>query len=241
MKRMLPACLCIALALGARADVIELQNGAKSEGRVLALFNHRFELADKDGSVTHVNLQEIKRIQFDSRTATIITRERAILNGQLLGLEDGAFTLAGTNGVQQRVAAAEVTDLTVSSKNTDAPSKPPPSPSRPKPAPVSASSSRPPVTGSIKPQSGKITIVDFYADWCGPCRKISPVLEKIAAGNADIALQKINIDKHRDLAQEYNVTAIPRIVIYDKNGGVVDTVVGANELRVRQAIETASR
>ena len=73
----------------------------------------------------------------------------------------------------------------------------------------------------------------------GPCRHISPILDKIAEGNSDVALQKINIDKRRDLAKEYNVTAIPRIIIYDKNGGEVDTVVGANELRVRQAIDAA--
>jgi thioredoxin 1 len=239
MKRMLPVCLCFTLALGVRADVIEFQNGAKSEGRVLALFNQRFEFAGKDGSITHVNLQQVKRISFDSETAAIVTREHATVTGQLVGLEDGAFTVAGPKGVQQHVAAVEVTDLMVSTQNTDAPSQSSPPSSRPKPAPASPASSRPPAKGSIQPEHGKITIVDFYADWCGPCRKISPVLEKIADGNSDIALQKINIDKHRDLAREYNVTAIPRIIIYDKNGGEVDTVVGADESRVRQAIENA--
>ena len=53
-------------------------------------------------------------------------------------------------------------------------------------------------------------------------------------------LQKINIDKHRDLAQEYRVTAVPHIVIYDKNGGIVDIVIGANELQLRLAIKAAS-
>lgn len=218
--------------------MIEFQNGAKSEGRVLALFNHQFEFADKDGGVTHVKLQEVKRISFDSRTASITTRNHAILNGELLGLDDGAFTLSA-NGVQYHVASAEVTDLTVSSKNTEVANKPPPSPSRSKPATATAPASRPRATGSIQPERGKITIVDFYADWCGPCRRISPVLEKIAQGNPDITLQKVNIDKHRDLAKEYNVSAIPRIIIYDKNGGEVDTVVGADEQRVRQAIDSA--
>jgi len=60
---------------------------------------------------------------------------------------------------------------------------------------------------------------DFYADWCGPCRRISPVLEKIAEGNSSITLQKVNIDKQRDLAKEYNITAIPHIIVYDKQGG----------------------
>src|ERR1035437_1153434 len=239
MKWMLPACVWIALALGVgtRADVIEFQNGAKSEGRVLALFNQRFEFAGKDGSVTHVSIQKVSRIDFDSRTATITTRDHAILNGTLLDLKYGSFTLTGTNGTQQRVAAVEVTDLTTSSTSTEASNRPPPPPSRPKPAPASASNSRPQARGSIKPEPGKITIVDFYADWCGPCRRISPILEKIAESNPNVVLQKVNTDKHRDLVQEYKITGIPHIIIYDKQGGEVDTVVGADEQRGRKAVE----
>src|ERR1035438_2773700 len=78
MKWMLPVYVWIALAvgLGARGDVIEFQNGAKSEGRVFALFNQRFEFADKDGSVTHVKLQQVKRISFDSRIVAVTMRDR---------------------------------------------------------------------------------------------------------------------------------------------------------------------
>src|ERR1700693_2288789 len=112
MKRILPVCAWMGLALGARADVIEFQNGAKSEGRVLALFNQRFEFADKDGSVTHVKLPEIKRISFDSRTAAVTLRDHTILNGELLGLEDGILTMGMTNGLPRHVALAEVTDFT---------------------------------------------------------------------------------------------------------------------------------
>jgi len=153
-------------------------------------------------------------------------------------LEDGVLSVGVADGVPRHVAAVEVTDLTARSTNTEAPSKPPPP--RPKPAPASVSNSRPQARGSIQPEHGKITIVDFYADWCGPCRRISPVLEKIAEGNSDIALRKVNIDKQRDLAKEYNVTAIPRIIIYDKQGGEVDTVIGSDEQRVRKAVEAAS-
>ena len=237
---MLPVCVWFVLGLGARADVIEFQNGAKSEGRVLALFNQRFEFADKDGSVTHVSIQKVSHIDFDSRTATITTRDHAILNGTLRDLKYGSSTLTGTNGAQQRVAAVDVIDLTTSSTSTEASNRPPPSPSRPKPAPASASNSRPQARGSIQPEHGKITIVDFYADWCGPCKHIGPILEKIAEGNPDIVLQKVNIDKHRDLAKEYNVTAIPHIFIYDKWGGQVADILGADEQRVRKAVADAS-
>jgi thioredoxin 1 len=240
MRQILPVCVWIALALSARADVIEFQNSAKSEGRVLAFFNQRFEFADKDGSVTHVKLQEVERINFDSRTAAITMRDRTILNGELLGLEDGVLTVGVANGEPRHVAAAEVTDLTVNSTVTEAATRPPPPPSRPKPTPAPASDPRPQAKGSIDPKRGKITIVDFYADWCGPCKHIGPILEKIAEGNPDIVLQKVNIDKHRDLAKEYNVTAIPHIFIYDKWGGQVADILGADEQRVRKAVATAS-
>jgi thioredoxin 1 len=238
MRRIVPVFLCLVTMVGARADVIEFQDGTKSEARVLALFNQRFEVAGKDGTVTHVNLQQVKRIDFDSQTATLTTRKHTILNGVVRSFENGSLVITPPNGADQRVAAVDVDDLTISAKDSDPPSRPPP-PAKPATIPASSSRSRPQGEGSIKLERGKITIVDFYADWCGPCRHISPILDKIAAGNPDIALQKINYDKNRDLAQEYNVTAIPHIIIYDKNGKEVETVVGANELRIRQAIKTA--
>lgn len=241
MKRILPAFLCLATIIAVRADVIELQDGTKSEGRVLALFNQRFEVAGKDGTVTHLSLQQVKRIDFDSETATLTTRKHTILNGHVRSLENGLLTITTLDGAEQRIAALDVDDLVFSGKDSGPPNTPPrpPAPLKPATIPASPSRSRPQAEGSIKPEPGRITIIDFYADWCGPCRRISPILEEIAEANSDIALQKINIDKHRDLAREYHVTAIPHIVIYDKNGGIVDIVVGANEAQVRLAIEAA--
>jgi thioredoxin 1 len=237
MKEILLAGLCFAAAVGTRADVVEFQNGTKTECHVLSLFNQRLEIADKDGTISHVDFQQVKRIEFDSKTAAITTRNHLISSGRLLGLEAGLFTLAAPSGVKQLIAATEVTDITVSSERESAP---PPPPYHPRSAVVEESNSRSAEKGSIEPERGKITIVDFYADWCGPCRKIGPVLEQIAEGNSDIVLQKVNIDKQRDLAKEYNVTAIPHIIIFDKLGKEAGTVIGANEARVRQVIKQAS-
>jgi len=125
MKRTLSVCVWIALTIGARADVIEFQNGAKSEGRILALFNQRFEFADKDGSVTRVKLQDVKRIDFDSRVAAVTLRDHTIINGKLLGLEDGVLTVGITEGAPRHVAAVEVTDLTARGTNAEAPGSQP--------------------------------------------------------------------------------------------------------------------
>lgn len=73
--------------------------------------------------------------------------------------------------------------------------------------------------------SDKTTLIDFYADWCGPCKMISPIIESIANENEDIKVVKINVDEAQDLAMEYQVMSIPTIVII-KNGKEVKRNVG---------------
>ena len=76
-------------------------------------------------------------------------------------------------------------------------------------------------------QSDVPVLVDFYADWCGPCKMMGPVVEKLAeemAGRAKVG--KLNVDDEGALAQQYRVVSIPTFLIF-KNGAVVDTMVGA--------------
>jgi len=65
--------------------------------------------------------------------------------------------------------------------------------------------------------SDKTTIVDFYADWCTPCKMMSPVIDKIAEENDNIKVGKLNVDEAQDIAVKYNVMSIPTIIIF-KNG-----------------------
>ena len=65
--------------------------------------------------------------------------------------------------------------------------------------------------------SDKITIVDFYADWCGPCKMMSPIIDKIAEENDSIKVCKLNVDEAQDIAVKYNVMSIPTIIAF-KNG-----------------------
>ena len=65
--------------------------------------------------------------------------------------------------------------------------------------------------------SDKTTIVDFYADWCGPCKMMSPIIDKIAEENDNIKVVKINVDEAQDVAMKYNVMSIPTIIVF-KNG-----------------------
>ena len=75
---------------------------------------------------------------------------------------------------------------------------------------------------------GKV-IVDFWAEWCGPCHAVSPVLDKIAEERADehdVKLVKVNIDEQQDLAQRYGVASIPFMVLFE-NGAPQASAVGA--------------
>ena len=70
-----------------------------------------------------------------------------------------------------------------------------------------------------------VVVVDFFADWCGPCKMLSPVIEKLDVMNPDVDFYKVNIDENPSLAEEFEVQSIPNIVIF-KNGQAVDRSIG---------------
>lgn len=73
--------------------------------------------------------------------------------------------------------------------------------------------------------SDKTVLVDFYADWCGPCKAYSPIVESVAAENEDIKVVKINVDNAQDIAIKYQVMSIPTTVVI-KNGQEINRAVG---------------
>ncbi len=76
-------------------------------------------------------------------------------------------------------------------------------------------------------------LVDFYADWCGPCQRLSPLLEELARETPNVKVVKVNVDHSPRLAAQYKVDSIPNLKVF-KNGAVTDQIVGLaskNELR----------
>ncbi len=73
--------------------------------------------------------------------------------------------------------------------------------------------------------SNKPVLLDFYADWCGPCRMLGPIVDEIAEERADIKVGKINVDEQSELAEKFGIFSIPALVVI-KDGKIVNQAVG---------------
>lgn len=77
-------------------------------------------------------------------------------------------------------------------------------------------------------KSEKTVLIDFYADWCGPCKMLSPIIDEIAEENTDIKVVKVNVDDSQDLAMKYQVMSIPTLVVI-KDGKEINRSVGLRD------------
>lgn len=94
--------------------------------------------------------------------------------------------------------------------------------------------------------STHLTIVDFWAPWCGPCKMIAPVLDELASRyDGEVRIAKVNVDEDSETSRRFSITGIPTLLFF-KNGQIVDRLTGAvpkNQLetRIRRLIPVQSR
>ncbi len=74
--------------------------------------------------------------------------------------------------------------------------------------------------------SDKRVLIDFYADWCGPCKMVSPIVDEIAEEHPEFLIAKVNVDEENELAADFGVMSIPTLVVIE-NGKIVNQSVGA--------------
>lgn len=82
----------------------------------------------------------------------------------------------------------------------------------------------------------KIVIVDFYADWCGPCKMIKPKFESFSQTYTNIVAVKVDVDEAGDVAEKYDISAMPTFIVL-KNGEKVDEMVGADTGKLEQLFQ----
>jgi thioredoxin 1 len=80
---------------------------------------------------------------------------------------------------------------------------------------------------AFKEAGSKAVLVDFYATWCGPCKAIAPLLQQLSEKTPSMVVLKVDVDKAEDIAQKYDIQAMPTFKIF-KNGEEVETAVGGN-------------
>ncbi len=80
-----------------------------------------------------------------------------------------------------------------------------------------------------------VTLKDFYADWCGPCKTQDPILEELAEDYPDVEFEKVDVDSEQDVANEYQVRSLPTLIVENETG-VVERFVGVTQ---RDDLETA--
>ena len=75
-------------------------------------------------------------------------------------------------------------------------------------------------------EQSKLVLVDFWAEWCGPCKMLTPILEELSSELKDkIKIVKVNLDENQDLAMKYSIRSIPTLLLF-KEGNLIDTKVG---------------
>jgi len=82
---------------------------------------------------------------------------------------------------------------------------------------------------------GKLVVIDFFATWCGPCKRISPFLEQLSDSMSNVHFLKVDVDEAEEIARNESVSAMPTFVLY-KNGKRVTELVGASQDKLKELI-----
>ena len=94
--------------------------------------------------------------------------------------------------------------------------------------------------GQLEAAGGKLVVIDFFAEWCGPCKMIAPKIEEMAAQMSNVVFLKVDVDEAEDAAQEYNIQAMPTFLLI-KNNQKVSCMVIVNYLRILENIFSVTR
>ena len=239
MKQCIGSLWLLALAVSSRADTIQLNTGKALSGRVSSYADGAFELQSTNASPVKVPADTVISVDFSRgvAAATVELTDQKPLAGRIWLVSRGVVNLDDDKGATTRIPLARISRVLFSSEPVPERPVPPPRP-RPAHAPYESPYNDPKIevishgeTVDIQRHcaAGKITIVEFYADWCGPCRILGPKVEERVNRDPDLVLRKINIvDWHSPVCEQNGIRAIPFVQVYDRSGNKVGDMTGSN-------------
>jgi thioredoxin 1 len=210
-----------AATLVCRADTIQLSSGQEVKATVTKYRNHAFEVRTDDGKNASYPANSVKRIQFDpgESPSKLMTRTNGAQEGKVAAFENGGFVVVQRSGTRTFPAIFVEQAEFVADRGQS----------------IEVISHGQQIDISKHLALGNVTIVDFYADWCGPCKAVEPTIQQLAQSDPEIAVRKIDIVSWASpVATQYHVSTIPRVEIYGRKGELVGTVKGADPAQVRQ-------
>ena len=220
-------CVAFLPIAAVRGDIVLLNSGQQIKASVTAFSNTTFVAKTDKGDLARYPATDVKRIYFEAQPtrARLETRLNGAVEGAILVFENSAFTMKDFKGAEQEVPTEQVNaarfgqDVIVGVE-------------------VITHGDYVDVSRSLVP--GKITVVDFYADWCGPCKMVTPYLEKLVHDDRDVVLRKVDIvNWSSPVTKQYEITSIPHVDVYDRKGKLVGNVTGVNAADIQQYVNQA--
>ncbi|HEY4284614.1 MAG TPA: thioredoxin domain-containing protein [Chthoniobacterales bacterium] len=209
-----------------KADTIQLNGGPDVTATVTKYANNNFEARSGDGRTATYSASNVRAITFEKSTAPahFTTRNSGVQEGAPVTFANGRFTVTTANGNREFPLIFVERAAFV--------------PDRGQEIEVITHGAQVDITKHLS--SGNVTIVDFYADWCGPCKQISPALEQMARTDPEVALRKVDIVSWTTpVAKQFNLHSIPQVNVYGRKGNLIGTVRGANVDQVQRYVAQA--
>jgi thiol-disulfide isomerase/thioredoxin len=207
-------------------DTVQLRSGQEVHGTVTRYKNNAFEVRTNDGKTMSYPSNGVMRIQFDAHNSPskLTTRTNGTQEGAITTFENGGFTIAQSNGTRTFPAIfVERADFVADRGQT-----------------IELIARGQQVDIKQHLALGNVTIIDFYADWCVPCRQISPLLEQLARSDPEIALRKIDmVYWNSPVTKQYNIHSIPHVQIYGRRGQLVGKISGVDPNLVQKYVAQA--
>ena len=220
------ASFAVAVVVTCEADTVQYTSGQSVTGTISKYGNGTFEMRAADGKIETIAASRVNRIQFDQRSVPtkIVSRNKGALEGTVTSYESGGFMFNGGSAVE-KLPGIFVDRVTFGGD-------------RGKEVEVISRGQKVDIAKHLV--LGNVTIIDYYADWCGPCKEISPALEQIVKSDPEVALRKVDIINWASpVAKQYSINSIPRIEIYNRTGKLVGTVKGSSAEEVKKYVSQA--